>query len=146
MKERNKIIPASYLILLQENKVLLGRRCNTGFEDGKYMLPSGHVELDENFTEAIIREAKEEIGIDLKFEDLEFVHVLNRKSSLNGENRVDVFFIAKKWSGEVKNMEENKCDDLTWFDMGNLPEETVDYVKIVISKIKERVFYSENNW
>ncbi len=102
MKERNKVIPASYLILLQENKVLLGRRCHTGFEDGKYILPSGHVELDENFTGAIIREAKEEIGIDLKFEDLEFVHVLNRKSSLNGENRVDVFFIAKKmgWRSE----------------------------------------------
>ncbi len=56
------------------------------------------------------------------------------------------FLSQKKWGGEVKNMEENKCDDLTWFDMGNLPEETVDYVKIVISKIKEGVFYSENNW
>ena len=43
-KERNKIIPASYAVLIKDNKVLLVRRFNTGYEDGKYSLPAGHVE------------------------------------------------------------------------------------------------------
>ncbi|MDD3284044.1 MAG: hypothetical protein PHZ07_00435 [Patescibacteria group bacterium] len=45
MTERHKITPASYLILKKENKILLGRRFNAKFENGNYILVSGHVEL-----------------------------------------------------------------------------------------------------
>ncbi|KKT86389.1 MAG: NUDIX hydrolase, partial [Microgenomates group bacterium GW2011_GWA1_Microgenomates_45_10] len=65
-KDRHRIIPASYVILQRENKILLQRRYNTGYEDGNYSFVSGHVEQGESYINAIIREAKEEAGVELK--------------------------------------------------------------------------------
>ena len=51
-------IPESHLYLVQDNTVLLMRRCNTGYQDGRYGLVAGHVEPGEDFIDAIIRENK----------------------------------------------------------------------------------------
>ncbi len=64
------IIPAVYLILEKDNKILLLRRYNTGYNDGLYSLPSGHVEDGEFPIDALIREAQEEIGIIIAKEHL----------------------------------------------------------------------------
>jgi ADP-ribose pyrophosphatase YjhB (NUDIX family) len=146
-KERFRAIPASYLVLVKDGKILMLRRFNTGYEDGKYSLPAGHVDEGENFTQCVAREAKEEVGVDVKLEDLKVVHVMHRKSS-EGEigNRIDVFFTAEKWSGEIKNMEPEKCDDLSWFDLNNLPENAIAYVRKAINCIKDKVVYSELGW
>lgn len=90
LKERHKNIPASYLILMKDNKILLQRRFNTDYKDGEYGIPSGHVEKNESFTKALIREMKEEIGIILKPKDLKVVHVMHRKSEME-EERIDTF-------------------------------------------------------
>jgi len=39
---------ATYLLLIKSGKILFQRRFNTGWEDGKYTLISGHLEGDEN--------------------------------------------------------------------------------------------------
>ncbi|MEK7464953.1 MAG: NUDIX domain-containing protein, partial [Patescibacteria group bacterium] len=98
MKERFTIVPAVYLILIRDGEVLLGRRRNTGFHDGEYMLPSGHVDGGETFREAMIREAKEEIGIVLDSKDLRLVHTMHRKSG--EQERGDFFFTTERWEGE----------------------------------------------
>jgi 8-oxo-dGTP diphosphatase len=43
-------IPASYLFLERDNRILLLRRSNTGYEDGNYSLIAGHVEANESFS------------------------------------------------------------------------------------------------
>ncbi len=58
----------------------------------------------------MIREAKEEIGIELKPEDSKLVHVMHRKEP--SKERVNFFFTASKWVGEPKIMEPQKCDNL----------------------------------
>jgi hypothetical protein len=60
--------------------------------------------------------------------------------------RVDAFFTADKWEGEIKKMEPNKCEDLGWFDLENLPENTIPYVKQAINCIINKQFYSEFGW
>jgi len=145
-KERFKLIPASYMVLIKDGKVLLHRRYNTGYEDGNYMLVAGHVEAEEGFRQAIIRESKEESDVDLKMEDLEVVHVMNRWESFTDvgkRGRVDVFVRAHKWGGEPKNMEPEKCDDMDWFPLDNLPENTIPYIRKAIEHIQNGVFYSE---
>ncbi len=142
-KERYKITPASYLVLVENNKILLQRRFNTGYEDGKYSLVAGHVDEGETFTEAIIREVKEEAGITLQANDLSVVHVMNRNIKDNG--RIDIFFLAKKWTGNLENKESNKCDDLSWFDLDDIPDNTIPYIKKVINCIKDKIVYSEFN-
>lgn len=149
IKERHKGVPAAYLILIKDGKILLQRRFNTGFEDGNYSLPAGHVDKGETFMQCIIREAKEEIGIDLKKEDLKFANMMHRFSGVEwGDEgyRIDAFFTADKWEGEIEIKEPNKCDDLSWFDLNNLPSNLIPYVKQVIGGLRNNILYSEAGW
>ncbi len=146
-KKPHQNLPASYLLLIKDNSVLLLRRANTGFEDGNYSLIAGRVDPNETFTQTIIREAEEEAWIILKPEDLDVVHLLHRNSGQAEYNeRVDVFFTAQKWQGEIINKEPHKCDDLSWFDLDNLPDNIIPYIKKVIEKTKQAVYYSEHWW
>ena len=43
-------------------------------------------------------------------------------------------------------MEPEKCDDLSWFDLDNLPGNIIPYIRKVIDRIQESVFYSEDGW
>lgn len=142
--KRYQFISVVHLILTWENKVLLLRRFNTGYEDGNYSLPAGHIDQAETATQAVIRESKEEIKINLKRKDLTLVHVLHR----NGDDheRIDFFFLAKSWQGELVIGEPNKCDQLRWCEDNNLPDNTIDYIKFVLGKINNHEIYSEFGW
>ena len=142
--ERFKVTPTSHLILIKDNKILLLRRFNTGYEDGNYSVVAGHLDGNETFIQAMAREAKEEAGIDINLEDLEVVHVIHRKQST--EERIDLFITAKEWKGEPKITELNKCDDLRWFELDDLPKNTIPYIKQAINNIQNKIFYSEYGW
>ena len=144
MKERFKLIPTSHLILIKDSKILLLRRFNTGYEDGNYSVVAGHLDGDETFIQAMVREAKEEAGIDIKSNNLEVVHVMHRKCP--NEERIDFFIQAKSWVGEPKIMEPHKCDDLSWFEIDNLPNNVIPYVRQAIGRIRNNVLYSEHGW
>jgi 8-oxo-dGTP pyrophosphatase MutT (NUDIX family) len=102
---------AVYLLLLREGQVLLLRRHNTEYEDGKYSVIAGHVEPREHVTQALVREAAEEAGIQLDEEEVHFVRVIQRQGA-DGPVDVDFFFLAEHWQGQVQNCEPSKCDDL----------------------------------
>ncbi len=143
-KKRHTNIPASYIVLLDGTKTLLIRRFNTGYEDGNYGLVSGHVDEGENFSKALIREAYEEAGITLEPSDIEVAHVMHRYSKTRVG--VEVFFVATNWKGKPKNNEPHKCDDISWFEMDDLPENMVPFVRQAIEHIKNKIYYSEYGW
>ena len=140
-KERFKIVPSVYLILIKDNKILLSRRYNTGYFDNYYSFPAGHLDGGETLKQAMIRETSEEIGIPLGLDDLELVHVMNRKITNN--ERVDFFFTVKQWRGEPKIMETDKCDALDWFELDKLPENIIPYIKQAIDSFLNNIIYSE---
>lgn len=143
-KDRFKLIPAVYLVLRRGDEVLLLRRANTGYQDGKYGLVAGHLEGDELSTAGMVREAKEEAGITVDQKDLKLVHVSHRLSRGEaGQERIDLFFEATKWQGEPTNVEPHKCDDLSWFPLSNLPAETIPFIGMVLRDVAEGVVYSE---
>ena len=144
MKERLKLIPTSHMILISGTKILLLRRFNTGYEDGNYSVIAGHLDGNETFIQAMVREAKEEAGIIVKPEYLRVVHVMHRKCP-DGE-RIDFFIQAKSWDGDPKIMEPNKCDDLSWFELNNIPKNTISYIRQAINCVRNNVFYSECGW
>jgi 8-oxo-dGTP pyrophosphatase MutT (NUDIX family) len=141
-----KIVPTSHLILMKDGKILMLRRFNTGFEDGNYSIAAGPLDGNETFIQAMIREAKEEAGLDIRPEDLEVIHVMHRGTVKNDDERVDLFIRANKWEGEPKNMEPDKCDDMRWVDIDNLPENTIPYIRQAITLIGEGKVYSEEGW
>ncbi len=143
MNPRNTSIPAAYLLLEKDGKILVARRANTGYEDGKYQVPAGHIEHGELPSQALIREAKEEIGIEVRPEDIEFVHVSYRPVHDNTDDRVDFFFRVRTWSGEVTNMEPRKCDDLKWVSPDQLPENMTLHIRRAIQAMAKGVFFEE---
>lgn len=133
-KERFTLKSAVYLIPMKGNKVLLSRRFNTGWMDGKYSLIAGHLDGNETCFDAMIREAKEESSISVSKKNLIPLTVIHRKTDV--DEYTDFFFIVKKWKGEPKIMEKDKCDDMSWFPADKLPSNTLPYVKKIIENIK----------
>ncbi|PID31666.1 NUDIX hydrolase, partial [Candidatus Saccharibacteria bacterium] len=111
-KDRHLTRSAIYLILQQGDKTLCIRRHNTGYRDGEYTLPAGHVEADETFTETCIREAKEEICVIIKETDLKLVHVMQRYEE--DVYVTDYYFMVRQWEGEPVIGEPDRADDIAW--------------------------------
>ncbi len=143
MKERNKAIPASYLILKKGNKVLMLRRANTTYFDGYYSLPAGHVEAGELPTQCMVREAKEEIGVTLKTKDLILMCAIYRATHDKTGDRIDFFFVFENSKVEPKNMEPHKCDDMRWVSLDKLPSKITPEVKKALDWFKKKYTYYE---
>ena len=113
----------------RDGEVLLLRRAGTGFFDGLYSLPGGHVEPGEALLEAAVREMCEETGLCLHADALEYVGVVHRRSDTN---RIDFFVRAKRFTGEPQIREPDKCDGLGWFGRDGLPAATVPYIRAAL--------------
>ena len=143
-EQRFKLIPFVAVLLRKGNELLLIRRYNTGYDDGMYCCVGGGVDGNEPITDAAIREAKEELGITLKKDNLKVVHAIHYNSPY-GEY---IAFLVKatEWDGEPQIMEPHKCDDIRWFPMDALPENMASVEKKVLKDIENDVFYSEHGW
>lgn len=146
MSERFKAIVAVHLFLIKDNKILLLRRFNTGYEDGNYSVPAGHIDGGESVIDAMIREAKEEAGITIEENDLKFAHVMHRIKKEENEERIDFFFTCEEWQGEVRIMEPEKCDDLSWFEFDDLPLNVISYIIQALDYYKNQVKISTLGW
>ncbi len=142
--EKFTLRAAVYLILIKDGKTLFSRRFNTGWMDGKYSLIAGHLDGNEKVSDAMIREAMEEAGIKVEKEDLKPVKVLHRNSK--EREYIDFFFTTEKWEGEPFIREPNKCDDMRWFPLTSLPENTLPHVKNVIENYDDGVPFIESGW
>lgn len=140
---RDRAVMAAYIILRRGGKILLGRRLNTGYEDGNYQMPAGHVDPGESPIDCVVREAKEEVGVDIKRENIKLVHSGYRYKVQEQEDRVDYYFEATVWEGEPQNMEPDKCDDLQWFDADAPPPNMVPHVAEAMAATRNGEIYSE---
>ncbi len=136
--ERLRVRVAVYLVLEKDGKYLFAQRKNTDYREGFYSLPAGHVDPGELPTEAMIREAKEEIGVTIASSDLIFLHAMYRKDVY-----VNYFFTATKWQGEPTNMEPEKCGDLRWATLAELGDKVVEEVAAALLLIKQGIVFSE---
>lgn len=128
------------MLLLKDDKVLLMRRQNTGWGDGDYDLVGGHHDGHESLSQAVAREAQEEIGITIKPEDATFVHFLQYIADIE---YLYSFYAVKQWRGEPEIKEPAKCDDLSWFPLDALPENIAPVTRLVIEKYKSGDTYTE---
>ena len=143
MAVRTRYPVAVHLIFVRDARVLLARRFNTGWRDGDYSVPAGHVEPGETVRAAAQREAQEEVGVRLELDDLIFSHVMHRKSD---DERIDFFFTVRRWPGEPVNAEPGKCDSLVWYAFDALPANTVPYVREALAHLSHGIPFSENGW
>jgi 8-oxo-dGTP diphosphatase len=141
MRSRFTMIVAVHLFLIKDHKILLARRFNTGYEDGNFSVPAGHVEENETCVAAMIREAQEEINLELKSTDLSLAHVMHRKT--DNDYRIDFFFACQNWSGTPIINEPHKCDLIEWHSLESLPGNTIDYIQRAVKLFAQKQTYSE---
>ena len=143
MSKRFKSVVCTDILLKKEksgkNYILLMKRQNTGYDDGKYELPGGHLEQGEDLYDALIREIKEELCIDVRREDISIIHLMHHYT---GE-RLNFIFEVNGEKIEPKIGEPEKCSELRWVDINKLPNETTDKVKKIVKNIKANIFYDK---
>lgn len=142
--ERFKMVVAVHLILIENGEILLQRRYNTGYEDGNYSVVAGHLDGNESVIKAMQREAYEEAGIKIKEEDLEIVHIMHRKTP--DRESIDYFIKCKKYEGNITIMEKDKCDELKFYKLSELPSNVIPYVKKAIEYYQNNEPFSIYGW
>ncbi len=140
MTDRIKVKVAVFLVLEREGKYLFSQRKNTGYRDGFYTVPAGHVDPGELPTIALVRESAEEIGIVLEKEDLEFVHVMFQEDVYS-----NFYFRARKWKGEPCNKEPEKCEEIRWASISELGDLVAPKVADALRDIENGILYSERD-
>ncbi len=142
-----KALTGAHILFIRDNHVFLIRRANTGFGDGLYSVPAGHVDDGELIQDAAVREAKEEAGVVVDPTTLSFAHIVHvRKLDPALPDRMQFFFVCTTWEGEPQNLEPEKCDHADWFPINDLPEvagnKMVRYVAQAIDGYRKGVYFS----
>ncbi len=131
-KDREKFLSSIYLIIKNdEGKLLLQRREGTKLWLGYLALPAGHIDVGENAYDALIREAKEELDIDISIDNIIDTFVVNRRNK-SLLPYYDIYFEIDKYNGTIKINEPNKCSELVWADLDKLPNDMIDFEKAAI--------------
>lgn len=141
--EKFKLRSAVYLMPIKDSKILLSKRFNTGWMDGKYSLISGHIDGNETVFEAMVREAMEEAGLKIDPKDLIPATVIHRKSDVE---YIDFFFVVKKWQGIPTIKEPNKCDDLSWHPLDNLPNNLLPFIVEALNNYQNKIAFFASGW
>ena len=111
------------IIVNHEGKVLIGKRI--GNHAPYYSIPGGNLELGETFEEGATREIKEETDLDIK--KPEVLAVTNNLETYRDEglHYISIILLVQDFSGELKNMEPEKCDGWLWVDPKILADATL---------------------
>ena len=130
MKEMFK--SAVHMLIIDNNKILLQKRKGSKLWPGYYALPAGHIDNGENQYDALIREAKEELDIEIDLKDIANSYVVLRRNffKIDGkqlEPYIDYYFEIAKYKGTPRIVESDKCEELIWANIYNLPEPFINY-------------------
>ncbi len=145
MAERAMFKGVINLIIKKDNKVLLFFR-NDGFfnyDGGWWVLPAGHIEQGETARDAAIREAKEELDINIAPSDIKCVHITSNLASRT--ESFDFYFEVSKYSGTMRNCESGKCVEMRYFTLDEVAtlKNVISPTRISLAALQRGEIYSE---
>ncbi len=118
------------IIVNDKNEVLLVKRSkNSKTFAGMWSRPGGTIEFGEKVEDALKREIKEEVGLDIEI--IRFLGYSDHIMVEGGVNKhwISLGFLTKIVGGEIKNLEPDRHDVVKWFPLDNLPENLTSYTK-----------------
>ena len=147
MEERYKSRIIVDLLISRKNEkgneeILLALRKNTGYKDGQYELPGGHVDEGEDLFGAMIREAEEELKIKVERDQLSIMHILHHYKG----GALKFIIKANKYEGNIQIGEPDKCTELKWFEVNDLPENMNEKIRKAIIEIYNNIFYDNSDF
>ena len=114
-------VGAGALIINDKKEALLLKRTLKARNlSGFWMQPGGGVEFGERIEEAVKREIKEELGIDIEI--IRFLAVTEGILKEEKQHWISLSYLGKIVGGELKNLEPEKHEEIKWFDLNALPE------------------------
>lgn len=139
MRDRFPILV--HTVLCRGDRVLLLRRAHTGFLDGWYALPGGHLERGEGIRNCAIRECAEEVGVVVRPDALEPLAALAYRT---GEDQgVNFLFACRRFDGEPRIAEPDLFDDLRWCRPDAFPAQTVGYVEEALRMSVRKLWFRD---
>ncbi|TCK01210.1 NUDIX hydrolase [Nocardia alba] len=134
-----------HVLLIRGDQVLLSLRRSGDEFDHRWHLPSGKVEADESVAMAAVREASEEVGVEIDLTALRLFHVAH-VTAAGRDARLGLFFRVEDWRGEPVNREPDKCYALQWFPLAELPADLIEYSALGLAALTSAAPYSEFGW
>lgn len=122
-------LPATASLIINDNKILLVKRKFDPCK-GKWSLPGGFIEINENPKDACLRELKEETG--LKADIDRIIDAYHSKSELYN-SVVIIGYLVKNVHGKLKAGDD--AEEVAYFDVENLPSIAFKSHKMMINKI-----------
>ncbi|MBE7089122.1 MAG: NUDIX domain-containing protein [Clostridiales bacterium] len=149
--EKYKTPSAVVVLLVRQNagktQILLQKRKNTGFGDGLWDLScSGHVEYKESFKKAAVRECFEELGIRVEEKSLNFFALVHKRDEECDLTYINPYFYAEEFLGEPKICEQEKCSQIKWYNIDELPADLLEDRKQAITAFLNGNKYIEYGW
>lgn len=132
------------MIIEKNNKILFLKRHNISFH-GFWCLPTGKIEENESPLQAIIRETKEEVGVEVN-PSLATIVASNVPNIYNPNlmyKDVNLFFLCKEFKHNPINMEPNKHIEMEWFNVESLPNPILDVVRQGIFQYSKGINYGD---
>ncbi|MFG1795899.1 NUDIX domain-containing protein [Nocardia sp. NPDC049149] len=133
------------ILLIRDGAVLLARRRNTGFADAKWNAPGGKLEEGEDVVSAVIREAREEIGVHLRHDEVRMTSSIHIQAP-KGQYRVLFIFSAESWTGDPHNREPDLCSELEWFPLEDLPGDTILSTRAGVELLQRGEHFGVYGW
>lgn len=137
---------AVHIWLLKDSSVYMFKRKNSGWMDGYWTPPAGHINKNEPGIDAAIREAREESGVEIDPKDIRLGLIHHRQNPQNGRTYFDLHFIVRRWNGEARITEMNKSEAGRWISVSKLPRLTVPSVREAFHAIMSGEIYIETEW
>ena len=133
--EPNRIDASGAVILDHSKKVLLVHQT---YGDRKWTLPGGQREKEESPWQTVIRECKEEIGINIQLSDISLTGIYY----LPHREAYQFVFRVHQWTG-VPKPDENEIDQIGYFSVDQLPSPmsnfTIQRIQDALQQRKETI-------
>ena len=143
MKRTQKCILTNICLVYDKNKILVINRKKKDWPGLTF--PGGHIEKNENFNASVIREVKEETGLNIKKPILCGIEEFKTKD----EDRYLMFYYkTNKFSGKLKSSNEG---EVFWLDRKDLDKYKLSLdlkriLKVMESdELSEIIYYDKNN-
>ena len=106
------------IIITKDDKVLLMKRKGPHGQ-GTWSTPGGHLDFGETPEQGAMREAKEEVGVDVV--DIRFRAATNDNFELEGKHYITLWFDGKA-VGKPTIVSEREITEIGWFAWDALPQ------------------------
>jgi 8-oxo-dGTP diphosphatase len=144
MEQKPRVGAGFGVLLIKDNKVLLGKRHDEAEKassllkgEGTWTMPGGKLEFQESFEDGAAREVMEETGIELNSSKV--ICVSNDR--VDTAHFVTIGLFSNNFIGEAQVLEPDEITEWKWFAFDELPSKVFPPSMKVLKNYLDGEFY-----